>query len=277
MREPSLAKAVVLAAGAGQRMRRADRSSQLTSAQAEAANVGHKALMPVGAGDSRPFLDYILSALADAGCHAICLVIGRSHDAVQRYYERERPPQRLRLAFARQESPEGTAHALLTAEAFAGMDDFLVLNADNLYPVAVLRSLVALTGPGLAAFERDELVNDSGFPLDRVGAFALLDVDAEGRLRRIIEKPGPDRMRAAGPHALVSMNLWRFDRRIFQACRAVPRSTRGEFELPEAVALALAQGIEFRAVTSRGPILDLSSRSDIAHVTERLAGQHAAP
>ena len=258
-------------------MRRADPATHLTSVQAEAADVGHKALMPVGTEGSRPFLDYILSALADAGCHSVCLVIGRDHDAVQEYYERERPPQRLRLAFARQDSPEGTAHALLTAEAFAGTDDFLALNADNLYPVAVLRSLVELTGPGLAAFERDALVTDSGFPLDRVGAFALLDVDEAGRLRRIVEKPGPERMRAAGPHALVSMNLWRFDQRIFQACRAVPRSARGEFELPEAVGLALSQGVEFRAVNSRGSILDLSSRSDVAYVTERLAGQQATP
>ena len=258
-------------------MRRADSAPRLTSAQAEAADAGHKALMPVGAEGSRPFLDYILSSLADAGCHAVCLVIGRDHAAVQHYYERECPPRRLRLAFARQDSPEGTAHALLTAESFAGTDDFLSLNADNLYPVPVLRSLVELTGPGLAAFERDALVHDSGFPLDRVGAFALLDVDSDGRLRKIVEKPGPERMRAAGPAALVSMNLWRFDQRIFQVCRAVPRSARGEFELPEAVGLALTQGIEFRAVTSRGPILDLSSRSDVAYVTERLAGQRAAP
>jgi glucose-1-phosphate thymidylyltransferase len=277
MYQPGFAKAVVLAAGAGRRMRRADSATHLTSAQAEAAEVGHKALMPVGTDGSRPFLDYILSALADAGCYAICLVIGRDHDAIQRYYERERPPQRLRVEFARQDSPEGTAHALLTAEAFTGTDDFLALNADNLYPVSVLRSLVDLAGPGLAAFERDALVEDSGFPLDRVGAFALLDVDADGRLRRILEKPGLERIRAAGPHALVSMNLWRFDHRIFQACRSVPRSARGEFELPEAVGLALTQGIEFRAVTSRGPILDLSSRADIAYVTERLAGQQAAP
>jgi glucose-1-phosphate thymidylyltransferase len=73
------------------------------------------------------------------------------------------------------------------------------------------------------------------------------------------------------------MNLWRFDHRIFDACRAVRRSPRGEFELPEAVGVALTNGVEFLVVRGRGPILDLSSRSDVTHVSARLAGQQPAP
>ena len=141
----------------------------------------------------------------------------------------------------------------------------------------VLRALAESDGPALAAFERDALVEDSGFAFERVASFALLDVDGDGYLKGIVEKPGAAQMRAAGSGALVSMNVWRFDRRIFQACRDVPRSARGEFELPEAVGLALARGVEFRAVVSRGVILDLSSRADIAHVSARLAQQSPAP
>jgi glucose-1-phosphate thymidylyltransferase len=204
-------------------MRHADSTPHLTSAQAVAAEAGHKAMMPIGADAPRPFLDYILSTLADAGCRTVCIVVGRNHDDVRRYYEGEHPPKRLRVEFARQDPPEGTAHALLAAEAFAGADDFLTLNADNLYPVPVLRALVELTGPGLVAFERDSLIQDSGFPPERVGAFALLDVDEHGRLRSILEKPGLERMQAAGPRALVSMNVWRFDKRIFRCFVSIER------------------------------------------------------
>jgi hypothetical protein len=84
--------------------------------------------------------------------------------------------------------------------------------------VEVLRSLAALDGPGLPAFERATLVRESGFPSDRVASFAVLDVDAEGWLRGIREKPDPRDLEASGPHALISMNVWRFDRRIFDAC-----------------------------------------------------------
>ncbi|MGH9200290.1 MAG: nucleotidyltransferase family protein [Vicinamibacterales bacterium] len=278
MPQSRLAKAVVLAAGAGKRMRRADPTSHLTHDQEHAAAAGHKALMPIGSGENgRPFLDFVLSAVADAGCDAVCLVIGEDHNDIQRHYELERPPARLRVEFARQHSPEGTAHALLTAEAFVGRDPFLVLNADNLYPAAVLGLLMALEGPGLVAFERDALIRDTGFPLARVAAFALLDVDEDGCLRGILEKPGVDRLEVAGPRALVSMNVWRFDERIFHACRTVARSARGELELPEAVGLAIAQGVMFRAVIGRGAILDLSNRSDVAQVTAELAGRHATP
>ena len=61
----------------------------LTPEQAEAAAAGQKAMMPFG----RPFLDYVLSGLADAGYTDICLVVGPDHDAVREYYTRKRPPR----------------------------------------------------------------------------------------------------------------------------------------------------------------------------------------
>ena len=73
------------------------------------------------------------------------------------------------------------------------------------------------------------------------------------------------------------MNCWRFDARIFDACRDVPRSARGEFELPEAVALATRRGARFKAIPARGPVLDLSRRADTADVERRLAGLAPRP
>jgi glucose-1-phosphate thymidylyltransferase len=270
-------KAVVLARGAGKRMREADPASRLTAAQQAAASAGHKALMPVGEGPlARPFLDYVLSELADAGCEAVCLVVGPDPDPVRAHYTAH-PPRRLRLSFAVQPQPDGTAGAVLAAEAFAGDDPFLVLNSDNVYPAGVLRELAALDGPGLPAYTCRALVSESGFPRERVAAFALLDVDGAGRLRAILEKPGAARVEAAGPDALVSMNVWRFDRRIFEACRDVPRSARGEYELPEAVGLSLGRGVAYQVVPGRGAVIDLSRRGDVPHVAERLAGREAHP
>jgi glucose-1-phosphate thymidylyltransferase len=159
---------------------------------------------------------------------------------------------------------------VLAAEASIAGTSFLVLNADNLYPAAVLRELAALDEPGLPVFERAGLVQSSNIPDERVRAFALIEVDADGYLASITEKPSPDALERAGPRALVSMNCWRFDDRIFEACREVPRSIRGEFELPEAVALAVSRGVRFRAVRARGPVLDLSTRADAGEVERRL-------
>jgi glucose-1-phosphate thymidylyltransferase len=257
-------------------MREPDGGSQLTEAQRLAASAGHKGLMPVGGAAPRPFLDFLLSSLADAGCDEVCLVVAPDHDAIRRHYESARPA-RVRLAYAIQERPLGTANALLAAEGFAGDAPFLALNSDNLYPVDVLRALVDRQGPGLPAFESAALVTDSGFSADRVAGFAVLQVDSRGRLQTIVEKPGLARVVAGGPRALVSMNVWRFDARIFEACRDVPISTRGEYELPEAVALALARGMEFEVVLARGAVLDLSRRSDVVDVGRRLAAVEAHP
>jgi glucose-1-phosphate thymidylyltransferase len=73
------------------------------------------------------------------------------------------------------------------------------------------------------------------------------------------------------------MNCWRFDARIFRFCRDVPRSARGEFELPEAIGLAVRHGMRFKTVPATGPVLDLSRRSDTAEVERRLSRMMPRP
>jgi glucose-1-phosphate thymidylyltransferase len=273
-------KAVVLARGLARRMREDDPGAALEGAQAAAAAAGQKAMMPIaGRGSAaapvRPFLDFVLDALADAGCTRIALVIGPDHEEIRRRYVCADgvSVERLTIDALVQREPIGTANAVLAAEAWAGADPFLVINGDNLYPVAAIRALVDLGEPGLPAFERDALVRESNIPSDRVGSFALLDVGDDGYLRKIAEKPGPEAMRAAGGSALVSMNCWRFDARIFAACRDVPVSSRGEYELPQAVGLALSRDVRFKVVRASGEVLDLSRRGDVAAVSARLAGR----
>src|ERR671913_1165381 len=264
-------KAVLLARGLGSRMKQ-DEGAALSESQAKAAAAGAKGMMPIGEGAARPFLDYVLSALADAGCTSVCFVVAPDHAVIRDYYEGRGRPSRVRIEYAVQPIADGTARAVQSAQTYAAGDPFLVLNSDNLYPAPVLRALVELDGPGLPAYARDTLVHDSGFPPDRVAAFAAIEVDADGYLARIVEKPGREYYDAAGPGALISMNVWRFDHRIFDACRDVPLSARGEYELPEAVGLAVQRGVRFRVVPASGPVLDLSRRSDVALVTARLKG-----
>ena len=265
-------KALVLARGLARRMREPSTDDRdLTAAQARAAAAGRKAMMPVGAGD-RPFLDYVLSSLADAGCRDVGLVVAPEHDEMRRRYTVEPAPTRVRLTFVIQAAARGTADAVSSARTWAADDPFLAVNGDTLYPVAVLRSLATLAEPGLAVFRPAELIRRSNIPAAHMASFALMDVDAAGYLTRIVEKPGPDRLASAGDRALVSMNCWRFDTRIFDACDDVPPSPRGELELPLAVGLAVERGVRFATVPGDGAVLDLSRRSDVAEVARRLAG-----
>ena len=75
---------MILARGLGTRMRSGEADTPLDTEQSSAVSAGLKAMIPVG----RPFLDYVLSALADAGFRQACLVIGPEHDVVREYYTR---------------------------------------------------------------------------------------------------------------------------------------------------------------------------------------------
>jgi glucose-1-phosphate thymidylyltransferase len=306
-----ITRAVVLARGLGTRMREPDAAARLSEGQRRAADAGIKMMIPV---HGRPFLDYVLTTVADAGITDVALIVAPDHEVVREHY-RVHPPERVALSFVVQPEPRGTANAVNEAQRWTAGEPFLAMNADNLYPVPALHALAALDEPGLCGFDREDLVRTSNIPPERVLSFALVEVDDEGYLTAIVEKPGdlpPEggnhRMppeggnyrspgqgapspgipaaSAEGPSPgnpvvsafrrkkdlLVSMNLWRFDARIFDACRDVPRSARGELELPEAVALAMRRGVRFKTISARGPVLDLSRRGDAADVERRLAG-----
>ncbi len=265
-------KAVILARGLGTRMRRSDPTAPpLDPRQAAVAETGVKAMMPVG----RPFLDYVLSTLAEAGYREVCLVIGPEHDAVrERYTPRGgedvgRRTTRLRIAFGVQPQPTGTADAVAAAEGFVGGERFLVINSDNLYPVEALHGLRLLEGAGLAAFSAAGLVEEGEIPAARVARWPVVKQTTDHWLAGLEERGERDGQ--LGDEEYVSVNCWMFTPAIFQACGAVPPSAGGERELPAAVRCALAQGERFRVLPLRSPVLDLTSRADVASVARRLA------
>jgi dTDP-glucose pyrophosphorylase len=250
-------------------MRRADSGVSLSTEQAAAADEGVKAMMPMERG--RPFLHYVLSALADAAVHEVCLVIAPDATEVARHFHYELTLRRLRISFAVQQEARGTADAVLAAESFAGSSRFLVLNADNYYPVECYRALSEIDGSALPGFDREALVRQGNIDAERIRRYALLRVSSEGFLEEIVEKPDDATFAAIGEHALVSMNLWAFTPEIFEACRRVKPSARGELELPDAVRILMKDlGERVRVLPFAAPVLDLGTRSDVASVEAAL-------
>jgi glucose-1-phosphate thymidylyltransferase len=253
-------------------MRKSDPAVALDPALAAAADSGVKAMIPIG----RPFLDYVLSAAADAGITRACLVVGPEHGQMQKYYTELRP-RRMAIEFAVQDKPLGTADAVAAAEKVVGQRPFVMINSDNYYPLQALRGLRDATGPAVAIFDQKVLVLESNIRADRISKFAVVEtiteVDGTLRLKRIIEKPDEATL-AQLPRPLgVSMNCWRFGPAIFDACRAIKPSPRGELEITDAVQYASDRlGERFGVVWCKAAVLDLSSRDDIEPVARRLAG-----
>ena len=266
-------KAVILARGLGTRMRRKDKGAVLEGHQAAVAAAGLKSMMPLA---GRPFVDYVVSALADAGYQEICLVIGPDREVVRDHFERDAKPRRVRMSYAIQEKPLGTADAVLAVESFAAEHQFLVINSDNYYPVEAYRDLRAFDGAGIAGFWRKSLVTEGNLTADRVAGFPIIETDAAGFATRLVE-PAEAGV-APDADALISMNCWMFTPTIFRACRAIKPSANGELEIQAAVRHAMTVlGERYRVLPFRLPVLDLTSRSDVAVVTERLAGTRVMP
>jgi glucose-1-phosphate thymidylyltransferase len=258
---------VILAAGLGSRLRAAD-NTNLTAEQSAAAASGAKAAMPL---HGRPFLDYVLSSLADAGFSEICLVVRPDDDVLRPRYS-SLATSRLRVRFAVQASPLGTADALLAAEPTVGDNPFVVLNADNYYPIDGLARLRETSEPATLAFARRGLLANGQIEPERLARYAVLEIDATGYLTDVIEKPDDARL-VARDDVAISMNVWRFDARIFDACRGLAASPRGELELPNAVRRGIRElGMRVRAIPIDAPVLDLSRRADVPFVSRQLAG-----
>lgn len=265
-------KAVILARGLGTRMRKADESAKLTAEEAAVAQTGVKAMIPIG----RPFLDYVLHTLADAGYSQACLVIGPEHQQVRDYYGKI-GAKRISIDFAIQEKPLGTADAVAAAEKFAADEYFLCINSDNCYPPQAMAELrTKISTSGLAGFSRDAMIAGGNIPADRIAKFAVVKTDQSGRMTQILEKPDEATL-AAMPHPYVSMNCWRLGPTIFEACRNIEPSPRGELEITSAVQYAIDKlGETFQMLPYDLGVLDLSSRGDIASVKERLAGMEVS-
>lgn len=259
--------AAILARGLGTRMRREDAAAHLDGAQSSVADSGVKGMIPI----RRPFLEYVISALADAGLEDVVLVLGPEHDAVRHHFTTDVVTTRVSVKFALQAQPLGTANAVVAASSAIGSGPFLVLNADNYYPVEAFRALASEESAGTIAFDRDALVRDGHIDAERVRSFAVLEVSEDDMLRGIIEKPDAAFDLSSPAARWVGMNCWAVTPAIVDACARVPKSVRGEYELPEAVGLALREGVPVRAVRMAASVLDLSRRSDIAHVVRSLA------
>ncbi|KWZ75285.1 nucleotidyl transferase [Winkia neuii] len=261
----STRKAVIMARGLGTRMR-ADDGTKLEQSQQGAADAGTKGLINVG----RPFLDYVISALADAGIDQVCLVVGPEQKAFANYYDSVEKT-RVTLTYAIQKEPLGTADAVAAAKDFL-TEGAIVLNSDNYYPVSALQALAQQEGCATVGFDRDGLVANSNIPASRIAAFAVMDT-AAGQLKNIVEKPSQAQLKQM-PQAPVSMNCWRFTPQIIDACAHISPSGRGEYEIVDAVRYLLEAGTSVAVVPSKEGVLDMSSRRDIAAVGKAL--EHVA-
>jgi hypothetical protein len=181
---------------------------------------GVKQLAPVGV-NGEAVIDLIASDAFAGGFTRVVIVINPdTGPLIREHVERHWPPDRS-VAFALQERPLGTVHAVLSAHGVVdATTPFAVANADDLYGrdamIALGGFLRAGGGNCLVGFRLDRaLVGDQ--PVTRgvcVVREGHLESIAERRkvslTERGFESDDGDEPRSLDPSCRVSMNLWGF-------------------------------------------------------------------
>lgn len=276
------ANIIILAGGSSSRMKRSVNENTGDQLSADVRSKA-KSMLPVGR-SRRPFLDYLLYNIQEAGYSDVVLVIGEKDELIRRYYERHGSEffPLLKLSYIRQSIPGGRAKPLGTADALLQAllatpswhgKHVTVCNSDNLYSANALHSL-------LNDEHRNVTISYDGaalqFPDERVAQFALMISDSVGYLKGIVEKPSLDELRRArdGHQRVgVSMNIWRFlydD--IVPFLESLPlHPIRDEKELPLAVKMMVNEkpnAVFTLPFAER--VIDLTRIEDLASVNEYL-------
>ena len=231
---------------------------------------GSKQLEPLGP-RGEILLEYSIRDAARAGFGKVVLVVRR--EAQPRFAERLiAASEEIRIQYAFQRDPLGTAHALLCAtDALEG--PFAVANADDHYGTTSFEALAeALANPHddtdawMVGFELERTLSPHG-PVAR----ALCRQTDDGFLAALEEHTAVSKGRS-----LVSMNLWGFRRSFLDALAAGFESFRGggEFQLPTEVnALIADKGFRVRVLPTTERWLGVTWPDDRDWVAEELSGR----
>lgn len=211
-----------------------------------------KGLVEVG---GRPLLAHVLETLAPH-VSSVAIVVGYLGARIRdRFGERF---DGVPITYVEQSEPRGLADAVLQAEG-AVEGDVLQLNGDNVLRGNVDELVDAHRERGADATLLVERVSR-----ERARRGGVLAVDDDGEVRGIVEKPNDP------PSRLATTGCFAFSGRIFDACRAVEPSERGEYELTDAIAWLLENGGTVETVRLDGWRVNVNTTDDVRRAEGRL-------
>ena len=180
----------------------------------------NKHLLPVY---DRPMVYYPIQCLQNAGIDEIMVVTGGPYGGA--FFNLLRNGEAFglkRMAYAHQEGAGGIAQALSLAERFVDGDDVCVILGDNIVG-GTIRGAVE-------RFREQEkgarmLVREVPDP-HRFGVVRFADHDRD-RIAEVVEKPKDP------PSNLAVIGIYLYDHRVFDICRTLKPSARGELEITD--------------------------------------------
>jgi glucose-1-phosphate thymidylyltransferase len=235
-------KALVLSGGSGTRLRPFSYSMP-------------KQLIPIA---GKPVLEYVLENITDLGVTEIGVVVGeRAQEIIEVIGDGSRFGAR--VTYIPQDRPLGLAHCVALGRPFLGDDDFVMYLGDNMLPDGVRGVAAEFRAERPAAQVVVRRVPD---PRD----FGVVELDASGAVRRLVEKPRHPRS------DLAMLGVYFFTPAIHEAVAAIGPSARGELEITDAVQWLVTGGADVRASEYTGYWKDTGRAEDVLACNRWLLG-----
>ncbi|WP_338677998.1 glucose-1-phosphate thymidylyltransferase RfbA [Streptomyces sp. SCSIO 30461] len=207
-------KGIILAGGSGTRLR------PLTGALS-------KQLLPVY---DKPMIYYPLSVLMLAGIRDIQIISAKNHLEMFRALLGDGEQLGVRLSYAQQDEPRGIAEAFLIGEEHIDDSPVALILGDNVFHGPGFSQLIAQAAARLDGCEL------FGYPVNDPQRYGVGEVDSEGNLVSMVEKPVKPRSN------LAVTGLYLYDNDVVDIARGLTPSARGELEITDVNREYLAQG-----------------------------------
>jgi glucose-1-phosphate thymidylyltransferase len=199
---------------------------------------------------NRPILYYVLDNLQEAGIRDVGIIISPETGKAIQEAAGDGSAWGMKFEYVLQAEPLGLAHAVKVARPFLGTSPFIMYLGDN------------LIGSGIGGFrETFEQSNaDASILLKQVenpSSFGIAEVNDEGRVRRLEEKP-------KNPESnLALVGIYFFSSRIHKAIDCIGPSQRGELEITDAIQKLLQDGSKVLSHRLESWWLDTGKKDDL--------------
>jgi glucose-1-phosphate thymidylyltransferase len=215
-----------------------------------------KQLIPVA---NEPVLFRVIRAVRDAGITEIGIVVGDTEQEI-RSAVGDGARWGINATFIRQSAPRGLAHAVRESLGFLGDDRCVVFLGDNVIQGGIAPLIAAFATSGWNA----QVVLKR---VENPQQFGVAELDRDGSIVRLVEKP------AEPKSDLALVGIYMFDHHIREAVQAIEPSTRGEYEITDAIQWLIDQGLSVHPYIHEGWWIDTGKPTDLLAANDRVLGE----
>lgn len=211
-----------------------------------------KQLMPVA---NKPVLEYIVEDCSAAGIDEIGIILGtKGRREIQDHFG-DGSDWGVDITYIVQGEPLGLAHAVACGRDFVGDDSFVVYLGDIMVQDGISDLVDGFK-------DASEVVRIGTQQVDNPSRYGVLNVDEDGRVKQIVEKPDEPESDLAG------VGIGVFSPVIFEVIDDLLPSWRGELELSDANQQLIQQGEHVASYVFDGWWKDTGTPADMLEVNQ---------